>query len=289
MAARSTKTSALDLFTLAANAPEGADWRAIAEQLATALTTTRRRAVVADGFLPWCDKTPAGKNHPFRVVVVEFADGEKVRTSFMATDGGKPGNIAKSCRVAVTFYRHRVWRRACGRMLSQYSPFGHGIGGLDLFARHVVVPEIVAVYREDRPQDRWNPATANDHTAADRSGSWDFATVRAEAIAAGFRDVSADEAGFDEVTVSRWVRSSFEEEALAELKRRGLSKFDRSDLPRLKAEAEARWKATQDPAPIAAAPAPVENVVPFRRPIAARTFARSLGSVAFTRHSLPAA
>lgn len=287
MAARSTKTTALDLFALAANAPEGANWRAIAEQLATALATTpKRRTADDEGFLPWCEKNPAGKAHPFRAIVIEFADGEVVRAALSIPENGKAPNIARAIRSAVGFYRARVWRRACGRLLSGYSPFGHAIGGLDFFAGHVVVPEITAVYREDRPADRWSPAAANDHTADLRSGSWDFATVRAEAIAAGFRDVSDDEAPFDEVTASRWVRASFEEEALAELKRRGLSKFDRSDIPRLKAEAEARWKATQEPTPIVAAPAPTENVVPFRRPIAARTFARSLGSVAFTRHTL---
>ena len=91
MAARSTKTSALDLFHPGGNACRRAPIAGRdVEQLATA-SRPPPAAARSHGFSPG-DKM-AGKNHPFRVVVVvNFRRWRRLSASpFMATDGGKLG------------------------------------------------------------------------------------------------------------------------------------------------------------------------------------------------------
>lgn len=173
-AAKATDRRALAILAYdnATAAPDGANWRAVADLLRLALPATKAKGatVEASRFAPWADydvSTASAKRcGKSPVVTVTFACGEIVRAPAVSLPG-KPINIARALRVALAFYRARIARNVAGM---------HSDG-----SDCIAVPEIVAAVCDNGAE--FDPADCNAKTAERRGGMFDRLAVAAAATA----------------------------------------------------------------------------------------------------------
>lgn len=161
-------------FIEALNDPAAANWRDVAELLYSVLPKSRAKAEEA-----WTDYE-FGKKAARSVIEVSFTDGRIVRAN-VNTDPGKAYNIGRGVRIAVAFYRSRIFRLIGWPHLSAvtYSPDGRLLPAWDSL---IDVPAIDGIRRVDTGET-FDVALANEKTAALRSGSWSLHAAMMEAAA----------------------------------------------------------------------------------------------------------
>jgi hypothetical protein len=128
------------------------DWRAVAELFRAALAAKRpikpKAPKIADYSV---DHIKLKCRSP--LIFVRFMDGEAVFTH-MPSAPGRPLNVGRALRVAITMYRHRVYRRL----------------GFTEYEKAIPVPEIFQV-RCLETDELFDPDACNRHTAAERASS----------------------------------------------------------------------------------------------------------------------
>lgn len=164
------KALAILAYDRAQELGDGANWRAVADMLRECLPATRVQEATpmeSDGYLPWADYAIPTSFSGLRKLVwpspritVTFADGEVVRCQ-AATLEGKPVNIGRGVRVAIAFYRNRMWSRVARGNDAWFPPSYH--------AEAIDVPGIISIVSRDG-SGLWNAVTANDATRKLRAG-----------------------------------------------------------------------------------------------------------------------
>jgi hypothetical protein len=170
--ANDRKSLAILAYDNATADPDSANWRAVADILRLAIPATKAKAaeIPADSrFAPWADQEIPFSGGCKRfgkspIIVVTFADGEIVRCPAV-TLPGKPVNIGRGLRVAISFYQCRIAARHGGR--SDDSAI-------------INVPDFVSIACETTATE-YDPADCNARTAELRAGSFDHIAVRGAA------------------------------------------------------------------------------------------------------------
>lgn len=157
----------------AINDPTAANWRDVAELLFSCLP--KQRAKVTDSF--WADYD-FGKKAQRTVIEVSFSDGRIVRAN-VNSDPGKAYNIGRGIRVAIAFYRTRIFRLIGWPHLSAVS-FGPDGRELPAWDSCIDVPAIDRVTRTDTGES-FDVQEVNERTADLRSGSWSLYSAMMEA------------------------------------------------------------------------------------------------------------
>lgn len=182
------KVSAADRKALAIMAFERAlelgdmanNWREVAELLREALPAPRVAGEAADDrWLPWSDRavgsTPSAWRKlgwPSPRITVAFADGEVINCQ-CATSAGEPVNIGRGIRVAIAFYRAKMFNRlarAADETWGRDDSYVYGRLGPNFSAEDIAVPDIVSVTPRD-DDGAWDHERATAQTAALRAGT----------------------------------------------------------------------------------------------------------------------
>jgi len=112
-----TSAAALSAYRAACEAPDSADWRAVADALAEHFPKPRKVKELPQDAGEWCEYTPAmhkGKGGAFeasRQAEIMFADGAVIRVQLGHKKGKPMPDWARACRCAVHFYRAKIMAR----------------------------------------------------------------------------------------------------------------------------------------------------------------------------------
>jgi hypothetical protein len=145
VSAADRKALALEEFrTALARGDMANNWREVAEMLASCLPAPRVVAADSepdDGYLPWVDYAVQTSKMiwPSPRITVMFSDGEVVMCQ-AATMKGKPINIGRGIRVAIAFYRNRIFNRRCREHVNSWGVSDERGFGRSRRARSIASP-----------------------------------------------------------------------------------------------------------------------------------------------------
>jgi hypothetical protein len=202
------KSLAILAYDNACQDPSSANWRGVADLLRLALPNTKAKAIEtpADSrYAQWADysipQSAGGKRlGKSPVVVVTFADGETVRAPAVSLPG-KPVNIGRALRVAVSYYQGRIVARYNALIAHDYC---ERLSVCDSeFVATIPVPAVVSAICETTGAE-YDPAACCEMVGAVPVASPDIVPAIVPATA----DFAGVPATADFVPASRYLDSS---------------------------------------------------------------------------------